>query len=181
MADGSWCATPEPPDLRQDRTGQDRTYWRNGDGMIVSEKISGSIIWLRSTLPVAGDGGDVQCAVYTSYLLGTSLKEAIARTLALHATRTSTRTTKRCHLHIPTAVRRHCISASASDIYPIPSSQQWLGRPHPAAALQTASICMYSVHQPIVLFTCKSNPATSSHYYPLQSDPQDHVLDRRQN
>lgn len=43
--------------------------------MIVSEKISGSIIWLRSTLPVAGDGGDVQCAVYTSYLLGTSLKD----------------------------------------------------------------------------------------------------------
>lgn len=54
-------------------------------------------------IPVAGDRGDVQCAVYTA------LKEAIAHTLALHATRTSTRITKKCHLHIPTAVRRHCI------------------------------------------------------------------------
>lgn len=130
--------------------------------MVVSEKISGSIIWLRSTLPVAGDRGDVQCCLYLSQR-GHRSYPCTTRNENEHENNQKVSITS--HIYLLPSVD----TASASDIYPmeVPSSQQWLGRPHPAAALQTASICMYSVHQPIVLFTCESNPATSSHCYLL--------------
>lgn len=81
---------------------------------MVSENISGSIIWLRSALPVAGDRGDAQCCLYLSQR-GHRSYPCTTRNENEHEN------TKRRHL--PLTYTSYLLpsvdTASASDIYPM--------------------------------------------------------------